>query len=403
MTAAGQLPAAANGSTPARRGSVAASVAAILACQDASGAIMASPDFSQYQFCWLRDASFVAYALDRSGEHAATARYHRWVAAAVAGIGAQIDTAVQRRLAGQPLDRAELPPCRFGLDGSVAADDWPNFQVDGYGTWLWALREHLRRTGTSITAETGLRDTVIRVARFVAAFALDACYDVWEENGDGVHVSTLACVYGGLLAAADLLGDQTLASRAREVQSHVRMTAAAAGRLAKSSVSSEVDASMIWLATPFGLMDSQDPLYTAALAEITSQLRYDGGIRRYPSDTFFGGGAWPVLTASLGWHAAATGDRAAAEQSLAWIAGHIDAAGRLGEQFGGERRQPAYYREWVDRWGHPARELAWSHAMYVVLSLELETEPGHGTGAGTTSGKDDPAFLRESSKKGAGQ
>lgn len=369
-------------------GSVQASVAAMLACQRDNGALVASPDFGQYQYCWLRDSSFAAYALDRCGEHAASARYHRWAAAAIAGIGAQMDDAIERRATGRPVDRAQLPPCRFSLDGSVAADDWPNFQVDGYGTWLWSLREHLRRSGRgALPAE--LAGSAGRVARFVSAFALDACYDVWEENGDGVHTSTLACLYGGLMAAADLLGDEQLTRRAREVQSHVRMTGAAAGRLCKSSVSTEVDASMIWLATPFALVDHQDPLFGAAIAEIAGELSFAGGIRRYPSDTYFGGGAWPVLTGWLGWHRAVCGDAAAARQSLAWIAGHIDDAGRLGEQFGGERRQPEMYAQWVARWGHPARDLLWSHAMYAVLSTEL------GTGTDALPSKDDPAFLRQ--------
>jgi len=167
------------------------------------------------------------------------------------------------------------------------------------------------------------------------------------------------------------------------------MTAAAAGRLCKSTVNSEVDASMIWLATPFALVDDRDPLFEAAVREISEQLTLDGGIRRFASDTFFGGGAWPVLTASLGWHQAVTGDRDGALRGLAWIAGRIDAQGRLGEQFGGDRRQPEAYREWVGRWGHPARELLWSHAMYAVLSTELGA-----AGTDPTDSKDDPTFLR---------
>jgi GH15 family glucan-1,4-alpha-glucosidase len=267
-----------------------------------------------------------------------------------------------------------LPPTRFSLDGSVAADDWPNYQIDGYGTWLWALREHLSRTGAQ-SMPARWRGPVVLAARYLEAFALDACYDVWEENADGVHSSTLACAYGGLVAAAGLLDDPSLLSRAHQVRSHIRMTAGAAGRLQKSTLSTEVDASMIWLATPFALVDSRDPLFEAALREITEQLTFEGGIRRFPSDTFFGGGSWPVLTASLGWHYAVTGDLTAARQALAWVADHIDAQGRLAEQFGGERRMPAMYREWTDRWGHPARELLWSHAMYAVLSIELSAVP----------------------------
>jgi GH15 family glucan-1,4-alpha-glucosidase len=368
-----------------------AAVSAMLACQQDNGAMVASPDFAQYHYCWLRDSSFAAYALDRCGEHEASASYHAWVNRAIRGIGDRIDAATQRRRAGLAVDAQALPPARFSLDGTVAADDWPNFQIDGYGTWLWALREHLSRAGSG---ERGVlppdhQQSVRRAASYIAAFALDPCYDVWEENGGGVHTSTLACVYGGLTAAAELLDEPEFLRRARDVQSHVRMTAAAAGRLCKSTVSSEVDASMIWLATPFALVDERDPLFEAAVSEISQQLTLHGGIRRFPSDTFFGGGAWPVLTASLGWHEAATGDREGALGRLAWVAGHIDGQGRLGEQFGGDRRQPEAYREWVGRWGHPARQLLWSQAMYAVLSTELGA-----SGSDPTDSKDDPTFLR---------
>ena len=387
----------------ASRGSVEAAVAAMLACQQDNGALIASPDFEQYHYCWLRDSSFAAYAFDRCGEHEASARYHDWASAAIAGIGEQIDTATQQRQAGQSLDTRTLPPARFRLDGTVAADGWPNFQVDGYGTWLWALREHLSRAGRG-GLPAGFRRSAQRAASYLDAFALDACYDVWEENGDGVHASTLACVYGGLTSAAVLLDEPGLLRRAREVQSHLRVAAGAAGRFRKSSVSTAVDASMLWLATPFALVDDHDPLFEMTLREITGQLTFDGGIRRFPTDTFFGGGAWPVLTAWLGWHQAVTGDLEAAHRNLAWVAGHIDADGRLGEQFGGDRRQPEMYREWVGRWGHPARELLWSHAMFAVLSTELGTTPAAARTTGATHSKNDPHVPAAIAvRKGAGQ
>jgi GH15 family glucan-1,4-alpha-glucosidase len=364
-------------------GPISAALRAMKACQQDNGALVASPDFAVYHYCWLRDSSFAAYAFDRCGDHEASARYHNWVNAAIDGIGPRIDAATRQRQAGPAVDPRMLPPARFRLDGTVAADDWPNFQIDGYGTWLWSLREHLSCTGQDAIPRE-FRRSALRAASFLAEFALDPCYDVWEENGDGVHTSTLACVYGGLIAAADLLDEPDLVRRARQVQAYVRLRAEVAGRYCKSSVSGAVDASLIWLVTPFAMVDATDPLFERTLGEITGQLTLDGGIRRFPTDTFFGGGAWPVLTAWLGWHQAVTGNRAAAHRSRAWIARHIDADGRLGEQFGGEQRQPDMYREWVGRWGTPAAELAWSHAMYAVLCNELAV----------TTGEDDPVFLQ---------
>jgi hypothetical protein len=50
------------------------------------------------------------------------------------------------------------------------------------------------------------------------------------------------------------------------------------------------------------------------------------------------------------------------------VAERFDADGHLGEQFGGDRRDLRHYSEWLDRWGPPAADLTWSHAMYVILA-----------------------------------
>jgi GH15 family glucan-1,4-alpha-glucosidase len=351
---------------------IAASVTAILKHQSAYGSFVASPDSAQYQFCWLRDSSFIALALDVAGEQAAAARYHRWVADALAPLRAVMADAAA--LADRPGASRRLPPARFALDGSVVRDDWPNFPIDGYGAWIWSLREHLRLGG-----DRGLLDEIRAVVdatwRYLDAMALHPCFDVWEEHGDRVHTSTLACVRAGLSAAADLLDEPRAASRAAEVESFLLVLAERYGRFPKSATDGEVDASTLWLCVPFGIVGPAQPAMAATVDAIKAELDLDGGIRRYPGDTFFGGGAWPVLTASLGLYRLAAGDARAAEQCLAWIETRFDAEGRLGEQFGGEHVNPAMYREWVRRWGHPARDLLWSHAMYVLLALAAGLSP----------------------------
>ena len=79
-----------------------------------------------------------------------------------------------------------------------------------------------------------------------------------------------------------------------------------------------------------------------------------------------------MLTASLGWHYVATGDVGAAMRCLEWVTEHFDNLGRLAEQYGGERRDLAMHAEWTRRWGPPAADLTWSHAMFVILSDELD-------------------------------
>ena len=349
------------------------SVASLLDHQSENGAFVASPDFAQYDFCWLRDASFIAYALDLAGEHDAASRYHGWVDRTIGsqGIGPAIEAAIEKHCAGEPLVPGDMPPARFSLTGERVADDWPNFQIDGYGTWLWSLNEHLRLSeAESLTP--ALQTTVERTARYLSTFAFAPCFDVWEENGGEIHSSTLASVIGGLTAASALLADPRFDDRAAEVRSYLEHHTPKAGQIVKSNARSEVDASALWLGAPFNVFAADDPRLLATVAEIEDKLVDDnGGVRRYAADTYFGGGSWPVLTCSLGWHYSRAGRLDDADHCLDWTRAHIDGEGRLGEQFGGEGRDREHYDEWVQRWGHPARDLLWSHAMHVVLSTHI--------------------------------
>lgn len=351
------------------------SVASILRHQSLSGAIIASSDFAQYHYSWLRDGSFCAYALDQAGEHDASRRFHQWVNNAVDGISGIIDSVIDRHQRGEILDASHMPPARFALDGSTVIDDWPNFQIDGYGTWLWSLGQHLLSTGSTSVPEE-LLGSVIRVGRYLATFALSPCYDVWEESGTALHTSTLACAYGGLTTAARLLNDSELFECAQRVKARALESGTGLGIYVKSSENDDVDASTLWLSTPFRVVEPNDAVFALTVSAIEERLTLNGGIRRYPTDIYFGSGAWPVLTASLGWHYLTMGDLDGAQRCRNWIANHFDDVGRLGEQFGGEQRDPKHYHEWVARWGPPAQDLTWSHAMYVVLSVAIDSFDG---------------------------
>jgi len=347
-----------------------ASVRAMTKNQHESGAFVASPDFSQYQFCWLRDGSFVAYALDRCGEDEASRRFHEWCVSSVERIASTMEAAVDGENGVQLLEPSSAPPARFSLDGFVVNDHWPNFQVDGYGTWLWSLREHLHRCGSDDLPASWITP-VERTARYLSVVGEKPCFDVWEEHGTAVHTSTLAAVIAGLTAAGELLDEPAFTDRAGEIRSPLVERAKIEGRFEKSTESHEVDASLLWLAEPYHVVDSFEPAYVQTVSEIATELDLDGGIRRYPTDTYYGGGAWPVLTASLGLHQTAVRDFDGARTRLQWVTDRFDSDGCLGEQFGGERRDPRMYAEWVRRWGPPAQDLLWSHAMFVILNDEL--------------------------------
>ena len=71
----------------------------------------------------------------------------RWVVRSIESHRTMIERAIERIDARETPRPEEMPPARYTLDGSLEQPDdepWPNFQVDGYGMWLWALSEHLR-------------------------------------------------------------------------------------------------------------------------------------------------------------------------------------------------------------------------------------------------------------------
>jgi GH15 family glucan-1,4-alpha-glucosidase len=378
-------PVAGTGSVPYLRTSqVERSVERILRDQHESGALVASPDFTQYKFCWLRDGSFTAYALDRAGETEAAGRFHDWCAGSIDRAMPLMSAALERLSAGLPIEVQAMPPARFSLEGAVVDDDWPNFQVDGYGTWLWSLHQHLQAAG-GLALPSGLVPAVKSTATYVAAFGTSPCFDVWEEDGGSVHTATLGCVYAGLRSAAAMLDDDALAEQAEAVRASVLGRARRDGYFRKSDRSGDVDGALLWLGVPFEVVPLNDPAFVETVQRISAELDLDGGVRRNPADTYYGGGAWPVLTASLGWYYTSTDDLVAAERCLSWIEARFDNEGRLGEQFGGEGRDPHSYWEWVQRWGPPAADLLWSHAMYIVLATELAACRPLPVGAASTS------------------
>ena len=200
-----------------------ASVASILRNQEENGAFVASPDFAQYHYCWLRDGSFIAYALDQVGEHTRGKPIPR--VGQPGGWGHQrpdrpCDRLASTRQAAASGPHAACPLCPRRFDCCRRLAELPDRWLRHLAVGSWsASRSAPVRTGF----RRDFRPSVERVGRYLDAFALSACFDVWEENGSALHTSTLACVYGGLTAAARLLDDEALfRARTRRSVSHSR-------------------------------------------------------------------------------------------------------------------------------------------------------------------------------------
>ena len=347
----------------------------IASLQDVGGAYPASPDFSAYAgYSWFRDGAFIADGMSSYGRSDSAERFFDWCARVLEGRAAELGVIVDAARAGEPVPDAAMLPTRFTFDGRAGDDEWWDFQLDGYGTWLWALGEHVRRHGAD-------------AARWAAAVALSVdylavswrrpCFDWWEEHAEHVHVSTLGCIAAGLRAAVglgvlDAERAALAAASAGEVEEFLRTQGVADGHLAKWVGSSAVDAS---LAAVVGLLDvvpAASELGRATIAAIERDLTVDGGVHRYLGDTFFGGGQWPLLSCMLGIAHARSGEADRARELLEWAASTAGADDSLPEQVGRHLLAPERVDEWVARWGTVAQPLLWSHAMLIRLAVELD-------------------------------
>jgi GH15 family glucan-1,4-alpha-glucosidase len=346
------------------------SIDVILGGQAPSGAYVASPSFPSYHFGWLRDGSYCALAMDAAGEHASARAFHQWVAGVVNRETGTIDGIVARLDAGEPIEHIHMLPTRYTLDGNVEGEQdeiWPNFQLDGYGTWLFAVERHF---ADALPAE--LRDAVDAVARYLAASWWMPCYDYWEEFGDRRHTSTLAAIAAGLGAASRMRGNDDYGLLSRRIVDEMLGSADSETGFAKGPEDKRVDASLLSLSTPFDLIGAADPRMRATVKRIAVDLSSpSGGIRRYLGDTFYGGNPWLMLTAWYGWHRLRSGDLAEARAAASWVERRASPDWMLAEQVLDEPQEPEFVAYWTSKWGPVADPLLWSHAKYILFMTDF--------------------------------
>ncbi len=344
----------------------------ILRYQQPSGAYPACPTMPDYQFCWFRDGSLIAYSMLIYGEAASAAAFHQWAATAVLRYADGARRAMADFAAGRAPNPHDVLRARYTYTWEKGPDDWPEFQLDGLGTWLWALRAFVD-AGQPLTAD--LRAGAELVADYLAALWRSPCHDLWEEFGDQVHTYTLAAIYAGLRAAADLLTRPALTDAAASIKAFMLQNCVAPdGSFVKSVGSDLVDGSLSALATPYRVVEPDDPRMGATIRRVEAELYAPGrGVHRYVRDVYYGGGAWLLLAAWLGWYEADRGDRAKAEAILVNIEQLATADGSLPEQVTPPMlADVSNYDHWVAVRGPIASPLLWSHAMLLILAQACE-------------------------------
>jgi GH15 family glucan-1,4-alpha-glucosidase len=357
---------------------VTTSIDVIRSGQTSSGAFIAGPTFSQYGYAWLRDGAFIAEALDLVGEQAAAGRFHDWVVRVICDSADGIGRSIAAGRSGRRPDSADYLHCRYGADGTAGPDDWPTFQLDGPGIWLWSVGRHVSAGGPdALTAIMG--EAALLAGRYLAVLWDLPSNDAWEESPDHVHTSTLAADLAGLRAliefSADARADATIVAAEAAIAARFRSQGDGTGAWTKWSGSDAVDASLLWVAAPFALVHPTDERFAATLSRIEDELvSVDGGVHRYAADSYYGGGEWLLLTASLGRVYARRnepGDRERAMRCLQWVEAQAAPDGRLPEQVATRALHPAFIDRWRASWGESASPLLWSHATYLALQAEL--------------------------------
>jgi GH15 family glucan-1,4-alpha-glucosidase len=363
------------------------SIEIIITNQHASGAYIASPSFPTYAYSWFRDGSFIAYAMDRVGQHQSSRMFHLWCANVIERQADKINVLIARKQANEEISPHECLTARYTLEGYRTGDDWTDFQLDGYGTWLWAVVEHIHLSkDNNLLAK--ISPALELIIRYAIAFWDSACYDCWEEHLEAVHPYTLAALHAGFQAVSKLSIPEIqlpLAETAQEMQTYLRTHAIhPEGYVRKlifpnkksgdSKLPDLVDASLIGLAVPYQIQAVDSSIIQTTMEKIEAELYYPGGgVYRHLADTYYGGGEWILLGAWLGWYWCRSGQYAKAAGMKAFIEAKAGADGNLPEQLSDHLLTPAYYPVWVARWGEVANPLLWSHAMYLILCEELKT------------------------------
>lgn len=343
--------------------------------QSEEGAYPASPSFSAYfGYSWLRDGAFIADGMSAVGEFASAERFFDWCARVISARRDRIEAIVVSAHAGAPVPDADMLATRFTFAGQEGDHDWWDFQLDGYGTWIWALGAHLRRAPQDPTRWRGAVELTVD---YLTSSWQRPCYDWWEEHSQHVHVSTLAAISAGLgaaleMGAVDGIREREARAAIDAIADRIRRDGIHDGHLAKWLGSTAVDASLASALAPFELIDPASGIGARTLDVLDRHLTVDGGTHRYLGDTFFGGGQWPLLSCFLGLAHLRAGDVARARELWLWAASTATDALELPEQVDRHALAPGMKQEWVERWGSAATPLLWSHAMFLRLGAELE-------------------------------
>ncbi|MCI2415370.1 MAG: glycoside hydrolase family 15 protein [Candidatus Aramenus sp.] len=336
---------------------------------DINGSFIASSDYSfvnlygdSYQYCWPRDCAYAAYALDISGYGELAVRHFNFI----------------KDLAN---DEGFLYH-KYNPNKTLASSWHPwlyngkriyPIQEDETALEVWAIGNHYERYKDLDELVEIYKKFVKPALHFMIRFTEDGLpkpsFDLWEERF-GIHIYTVATVYGGLIKGSVLardMGDESLSDDAKDVAKV--MAEQTKKRMVKNNVlvrrideygnlDTTIDASM-YAPYFFGMYSPRDPVVVNTMKAIQQTLTVNGGIIRYENDYYqrrdTQPNPWIITTLWLSEYYSDIGDLNNAKKLIDWVKGRATPSGLLPEQV------------------HPVTlestsviPLVWSHAEYII-------------------------------------
>ena len=158
-----------------------------------------------------------------------------------------------------------MPPARYTLDGVARADGRRRAVAELPDRRLRDVALGARRASRRPAARRTLRDTVELVGPLPAGDAgRSSRYSCWEELDGGEHASTLGAVGRRPRRRRPPPRRRGLgATQAARVRAALRERFRHGDRLGRGPDDERVDASLLWLGVPFGVLPLDDPLLAA--------------------------------------------------------------------------------------------------------------------------------------------
>jgi len=342
------------------------SIEVIKDCCLENGAIVAAnptkkyypPEAKHYFYVWPRDASFLCISADIFGIKKIQENFFSWCLERAEGF-----------------KRTGLFFEKYYVNGLKAER---RFQPDQGGSLLFSIHHHFKK---NLSKALEFKDLITRIANGLCDnwdrdhFKL-ITNDLWEEKHtfpdlrDNFTYDLAACSKG-LELANDVISNKRWVEVSNQMKGILNRHFNGKFFVRSNGILNDerIDASMLGLVYPFGVVAANDSRMISTVKEIEDKLVINGGVHRYEDDEYDGwmyegfhrnkgSGAWPLLNFWLSIYYSILGDKEKAKEYFFWVVDRVE--DYIPEQIFENKIQVS------------VSPLAWSHVMFLISGKFLK-------------------------------